>query len=87
MQVKVLLLDTTAAALGIVNAPLEDVVGRARRCRRLGNRRIRVRRPIDNRDDVMGGRGGDRGLVPVILHLNLELSEKLACGPKIADRA
>jgi len=70
--VVVLRLDGTVAFAWVIDAPLENVVGRGSLFLP-GNRSMGIGSPVDHGDNLVGRVGRDSSLIPVILHLNLEL--------------
>ena len=72
-------LNAALAFARIIDSPLEDVVGRERPAF-LGNRGVGIGGPVDHRNDLVRRVGRDGSLVPVILHLNLELPNEIEVG-------
>jgi len=77
--VVVLRLDRAVAFAWVVDTPLEDVIGRGNLVLP-GNGSMGIGSPVDNRDDLVRRVGGDGSLIPVILHLNLELPDQVEVG-------
>ena len=70
--IAVLRLDGAVSLARIVDTPLEDVVGRGTFVFP-GNRSVGIGSPVDDGDDLVRRVGRDSSLIPVILHLDLEL--------------
>ena len=77
--VVVLRLDRAVAFAWVVDTPLEDIIGRGGLVFP-GNGSIGIGSPVDNGDDLVRRVGGDSSLIPVVLHLNLELPDQVEVG-------
>jgi len=77
--VVVLCFDGAVAFTWIVDTPLEDIVGRGALFLP-GNRSMGIGGPVDDRDDLVRRVSRDRSLIPVVLHLDLELPDEVEVG-------
>ena len=69
-------LDSAVAFTWIVNAPLEDVIGR-KTIALPGNRGIGIGGPVDDGDYLVRRVGRNSSLIPIVLHLDLELPNQI----------
>ena len=77
--VVVLRLNSAVAFTWIVNAPLEDVIGR-KTIALPGNRCVGIGGPVDDGDYLVRRVGRNSSLIPIVLHLDLELPNQIEVG-------